>query len=60
MDFTEAPTALDSTARLFREHRGEWVSALTVMASGGLLSWRTRVSECRTLLGMDIEYRYKA
>ena len=48
---------LDRTARLFRRHRGQWLSALEIARVGGFLSWRTRASECRTLLGMAIENR---
>ena len=50
-------TALDRTAAIFRRHRRTWVSALRLMQVGGLLAWRTRVSDCRTLLGMRIEQR---
>ncbi len=42
-------------AALFRAHPNEWLSALDIARMGGLLSSRTRISECRTKLGMDIE-----
>lgn len=48
-------TKLDRTARFFRRHRRRWVSAFALMHVGGWLRWRTSVSECRTLLGMQIE-----
>lgn len=48
---------LDRTARLFRAHRRQWVSALDLMRVGGWCSWRTRISECRTLFGMRIEHK---
>lgn len=43
------------TAALFRRHRRQWISALTLVKVGGLLAWRTEVSRCRTLLGMQVE-----
>jgi hypothetical protein len=46
---------LQQTARLFRRNRGRWLSAVGLVKAGGLLAWRTRVSECRTLLGMQVE-----
>lgn len=47
---------LDRVAKLL-SRRGRWVSALSLMKAGGLLSWRTRVSECRRLLGWAVENR---
>lgn len=51
----EPMTQLDRTARFFRQRRRRWISALAVMKVGGLLRWRTSISECRTRLGMDIK-----
>lgn len=55
----EAPPSkrskLDTMAGYFLRHEGELVSALTLMQIGGALAWRTRVSDCRRLLGMNIE-----
>lgn len=48
-------SSLQRTARLFRRHRRRWISAVEIVRVGGLLAWRTRVSECRRLLGMRIE-----
>lgn len=48
---------LAAVAAYFRAHQGQWVSALEIAKVGGLLSSRTRVSECRTVLGMDVENR---
>ena len=44
-------------AALFRARPNEWLSAYLLMQSGGAMAWRTRVSECRTLLGMQIDSR---
>ncbi len=33
--------------RYFRQRRGQWVSALAIAKRAGLLSSRTRISECR-------------
>lgn len=48
-------TALDRTALLLKRNRGRWLNALVLARAGGLLSFRTRVSECRTVLGMDVQ-----
>lgn len=50
-------TTLEKTAQLFRRHRRQWVSALVLTKAGGLLAWRSRVSDCRVLLGMQIQQR---
>lgn len=52
-------TKLARTARFFRQHRRRWLSAFALMHVGGMLRWRTSVSECRTLLGMRIENRVR-
>lgn len=54
---SETRTFRDAVASHFIQHRGEWVSAETLMAIGGRMAWRTRTSECRTQLGMCIENR---
>ena len=45
-------SARDRIAAVFRKRRRVWVSALVLMHTGGLLSWRTDISRCRTELGM--------
>lgn len=47
-------TYRDRVADYFKAHPGQWVSAYTLMQIGGALAFRTRCSECRTQLGMDI------
>ena len=56
LPFTAPPqNNLEAVAAHFRQHQGHWVSAIDLMRCGGTLSWRTRVSECRRLLGMAIQ-----
>lgn len=42
-------------ADLFRSQPNEWLSAYQLMQVGGAMAWRTRCSECRTLLKMQID-----
>jgi hypothetical protein len=52
-------TYLEAVAKLLRRERGRWVDGLTIAKTGGAYSWRTRISECRTLLGMKVENRQR-
>lgn len=47
-------TYLDAVADHFRRFPNQDVSNWTLMEIGGSQAWRTRVSECRTVLGMNI------
>ena len=49
----------DRVAECFRRREGEWVNGLELAQIGGAYAWRTRVSECRTQLGMDIVNRQR-
>lgn len=49
----------DRVAALFQARPGQWVEAEALMAVGGRMAWRTRVSECRAQLGMRIENRLR-
>lgn len=40
-------TRAATVAAYFRARPNTWISALDIMAIGGALSWRTRVSDCR-------------
>ena len=50
---------LDHLVQFFKGHPNEWISALTLERIAGRLSWRTRVSECRTIAGMTITNRVR-
>ena len=47
----------DAVADYFRRHEGEWLNATSFEAVGGRMAWRSRISDCRTGLGMEIENR---
>lgn len=38
---------------------GEWIDGRELAKVAGAYAWRTRVSECRTLLGLTIENRQR-
>lgn len=44
----------EAVAGVFRARPNEWISAYALMQVGGSLAFRTRCSECRTQLRMDI------
>ena len=50
-------TTLQRTADLFRQRRRTWIPAPALVKAGGLLAWRSRISDLRLLLGMRIENR---
>ena len=52
-------TFRDAVAAHFKAHPREWVSAYTLMDLGGKMAWRSRVSNCRTQLGMVIDNRIR-
>ncbi len=45
----------DAVANYFKERPGEWIDAADLMKLGSIYAWRTRVSNCRVELGMNIE-----
>lgn len=47
----------DAIAAYFKEHPNRWIPAATLAQIGGVLAWRTRVSDCRQKFGMFIENR---
>lgn len=49
----------DRVEALFRQHPGEWIDARTLMATGGICAWRSRVAECRTQRGLVIRNRQR-
>jgi hypothetical protein len=50
---------LARTAEYFRAHPNEWLDARTFEGIGGRQAWRSRIAECRTKCGMDIENEVK-
>ena len=56
---TEAMTQtyIDRIASYLKRHRYQWVRAERLMQIGGVMAWRTRVSECRTFYRLPIENR---
>lgn len=46
-------------AELFQRHPGEWIDAKRVMAVGGAMAWRTRISDARRQYGLVIENRVR-
>jgi len=54
---TDRTTFRDRVSHHFKLHPGEWVGSYALMAVGGTMAWRTRISDCRLQLGMDIENR---
>lgn len=47
----------DAVARLFLAFPGQWLSDQEFYGPGGRDAWRTRISDCRSQLGMNIENR---
>lgn len=45
----------DAVADYLKSHPNQWIPAQTLMELGGILAWRTRVSEARRDLGMCIQ-----
>lgn len=49
----------DAVALYFRTRPNVWVDAVCLEFVGGRQAWRTRISNCRTKLGMTIENRLR-
>ena len=49
----------DAVAALFKANPGVWIDGLEIARYGGAYAHRTRVSDCRTQLGMTIENRVR-
>jgi hypothetical protein len=52
-------TYRDRVARYFAAHPHQWIDGMTLENIGGRYAWRSRVSDCRTELGMVIENRQR-
>ena len=48
-----------AVAAYFRERPNRWIDGLEIAKVGGAYGSRTRISECRCLLGMDIDNRQR-
>ena len=55
----DADTFTGRVAHLFLAHPGEWLNALDIARIGGMMAWRTRISNCRTEYGLRIENRVR-
>jgi len=56
----ETPTTFrDRVAALFLARPNQWIGGMELAKIGGRYAWRTRVSNCRTELGMTIENRVR-
>lgn len=49
----------DRVAAFLKAHPGQWLPATAFEDVAGRQAWRTRLSDCRTQLGMDIENRVR-
>ena len=52
-------TFRDAVAARLTARPGQWVDGLELAGVGGAYAWRTRLSECRTQLGMTVENRMR-
>jgi len=52
-------TFRDHVAQYLRGNAGQWIDGLVLQEIGGRYAWRTRLSECRTQLGMDVRNRQR-
>jgi hypothetical protein len=48
-------TYTEKVAAYFRAHPGAWIDGRVLETIGGRYAWRSRVSDCRTRLGLTIE-----
>jgi hypothetical protein len=56
----DSPSALrDKVASFFKETPDKWIDGRVLSRIGGTYAWRTRVSECRLQLGMNIQNRQR-
>ena len=50
-------TFRQNARNLLTSRAGEWVNALDIAKVAGLMAWRTRLSELRTIDGLVVENR---
>lgn len=49
----------DRVADYFKARPGVWIDGRAFESVGGRYAWRSRIADCRTELGMDIENRQR-
>jgi hypothetical protein len=49
----------EAVANLFRTHQGQWIDGMRISYFGGTYAWRSRISDCRVQLGMQILNRQR-
>jgi hypothetical protein len=59
LDLVTPETYTERVAAYLTARPNVWVDGLELARVGGAYSWRTRVSECRTLLGLTITNRQR-
>ena len=52
-------TFRDKIAEMFKRHPNVWIDGMELAHVGGCYASRTRISECRTQLGMTITNRVR-
>lgn len=52
-------TLTAAVAEVFRSRPNQWIRAEVFEKPGGRQGWRTRISNCRTAFGMDIQNRVR-
>jgi hypothetical protein len=50
-------TFTNRVAAYFKAQPNVWIDGVALETVGGRYAWRSRVSDCRTALGMDIQNR---
>lgn len=59
LDAAESRTFTEAVAGYLKARAGVWIDGVTLEGIGGRYAWRSRVSDCRTQLGMVIENRQR-
>ena len=58
-DVPAKPNYRARVATYFAQRPRRWINGLALAGVGGVYAWRTRVSECRVQLGMQIDNRIR-
>lgn len=54
-----ADTFTERVGEFFQQRPGQWIDGRDLEPVGGRYAWRSRVSNCRTQLGMRIDNRVR-